>query len=58
MSLPASFEGRLSLPVVAAPMFLVSGPEIVTATCKTGVVGTFPALNNRTTEGFDEWLRD
>jgi nitronate monooxygenase len=58
MPLPSSFEGRLSLPVVAAPMFLVSGPDIVKATCKTGVVGTFPALNHRTTEGFDEWLTE
>jgi nitronate monooxygenase len=58
MPLPASFEGRLSLPVVAAPMFLVSGTEIVKATCKTGVVGTFPALNNRSTDGFDEWLTE
>jgi nitronate monooxygenase len=58
MPLPTSFEGRLSLPAVAAPMFLVSGPEIVKETCKAGVVGTFPALNNRTTEGFDEWLTE
>ncbi len=44
------------LPVIAAPMFLVSGPEIVTACCKSGIVGTFPALNQRTNEGFREWL--
>jgi len=44
------------LPVIAAPMFLVSGPEIVSACCKAGIVGTFPALNQRTSEGFDEWL--
>lgn len=45
-----------SLPVIAAPMFLVSGPEIVTACCKAGIVGTFPALNQRSSEGFAEWL--
>ena len=56
MPLPKSFEGRLSLPAVAAPMFLVSGPEIVIASCKAGIVGTFPALNQRTSEGFDAWL--
>jgi len=56
MPLPKSFQGRLSLPVVAAPMFLVSGPEIVIAACRAGVVGTFPALNQRTSEGFDAWL--
>lgn len=56
MSLPAAFENRLSLPAVAAPMFLVSGPELVINTCKAGVVGTFPALNQRTSEGFEEWL--
>ncbi len=49
---------RLSLPVVAAPMFLISGPRLVLETCKHGIVGTFPALNQRTTEGFDEWLSE
>jgi|GEM_PF-17538 len=47
---------RLRLPVIAAPMFLVSGPEIVIASCKAGIVGSFPALNQRTTDGFAEWL--
>jgi len=47
---------HLKLPLIAAPMFLVSGPEIVTACCKAGVIGSFPALNQRTAEGFDEWL--
>ncbi|RLP55306.1 MAG: nitronate monooxygenase [Ketobacter sp.] len=56
MTLPASFEGRLKLPVVAAPMFLVSGPQMLIENCKAGVVGTFPALNQRTSEGFEEWL--
>lgn len=56
MSLPESLRGRLRLPVVAAPMFLASGPELVVETCRAGVLGTFPALNQRTTEGLDEWL--
>ncbi len=47
---------QLKLPLIAAPMFLVSGPEIVTACCKAGIIGSFPALNQRTAEGFDEWL--
>ena len=37
-------------------MFLVSGPDLVIECCKNGVVGTFPALNQRTSEGFEEWL--
>jgi len=56
MPLPALFAGRLSLPVVVSPMFIVSGPELVIAAAKAGVVGTFPALNQRTTEGYAAWL--
>ncbi|MBA4502316.1 NAD(P)H-dependent flavin oxidoreductase [Marinobacterium marinum] len=56
MSLPEHFQNRLSLPLVAAPMFLISGPDLVIETCKAGVVGTFPALNQRTSEGFEQWL--
>jgi len=52
----APFIDELSLPVVAAPMFLISGPKLVLACCKNGIVGTFPALNQRTSEGFEEWL--
>ena len=48
--------GSLRLPVVAAPMFLVSEPALVTACCRAGVLGTFPALNQRSTEGFAAWL--
>lgn len=47
---------KTRLPIIAAPMFLVSGPELVTAACNAGIVGTFPALNQRTTEGFSQWL--
>ena len=56
MSLPASLAGRLKLPVIAAPMFLTSGPELVIACSNAGIVGTFPALNQRTSAGVDEWL--
>ncbi len=52
----AQLLDRLSLPVVAAPMFLISGPELVIECCKNGIVGTFPALNQRSSEGFEEWL--
>lgn len=57
MPVPHSLASRLRLPVVAAPMFLVSGPELVVASCRAGVLGSFPALNQRTTEGLREWLR-
>ncbi len=56
MSKKPSFIGDLSLPVIAAPMFLISGPDLVIECCKNGIVGTFPALNQRTSEGFEEWL--
>ena len=56
MPIPARLQRGLKLPVIAAPMFLVSGPELVIAACKSGVVGTFPALNQRTTEGYSAWL--
>ncbi len=58
MPLPASFEGRLSIPAIAAPMFLTSGPDLVVEACKAGVIGGFPALNQRTSEGFDAWLQE
>jgi nitronate monooxygenase len=51
-----AFYNDLALPVVAAPMFLISGPELVIECCKNGIVGSFPALNQRTTEGFEEWV--
>ena len=58
MPIPALFRGRIALPVIAAPMFLVSGPDLVVETCKAGVVGSFPALNQRSTEGYGEWLAE
>lgn len=56
MSLPALLENRLRLPLVAAPMFLVSSPALVTACCNDGIVGSFPALNQRDSTGFEAWL--
>ena len=56
MTQKASFLKDLSLPVIAAPMFLISNPELVIACCTNGIVGTFPALNQRSSEGFESWL--
>lgn len=55
MPLPDAFAG-LRLPAIAAPMFLTSGPDLVVETCRSGLVGSFPALNQRSTEGFSDWL--
>ena len=49
---------RLRLPLIAAPMFLVSGPALVTAACRAGVIGSFPTANCRTVEELDAWLAD
>ena len=48
MTLPKILQDNLSIPVIGAPLFLVSGPELVIAQCKAGIVGSFPALNART----------
>ena len=56
MSLPASLRDRLRLPLIAAPMFLVSGPALVTAAFRAGVIGSFPTANCRTVEELDGWL--
>ncbi|WP_375741195.1 NAD(P)H-dependent flavin oxidoreductase [Pseudomonas boanensis] len=58
MSLPALLDQRLRLPVVAAPMFLVSNPKLVMACCNSGIVGSFPALNQRESSGFRAWLEE
>lgn len=55
MALPAIFD-KLRLPVIGSPLFIVSGPELVIAQCKAGVVGSFPALNARPASQLDEWL--
>ena len=56
MSTPKSLDGRLSLPVIAAPMFLVSHPELVIAQCRAGIVGAFPSLNARPSGVLEQWL--
>lgn len=56
MSLPEILKGRLSVPVVAAPLFIISVPELVIAQCKAGVVGSFPSLNARGEGEFERWL--
>jgi len=58
MVLPLALQGRLRLPAIAAPMFLTSGPDLVVEVCRSGLVGTFPALNQRTTQGFVDWLEE
>ncbi|MGL3820574.1 NAD(P)H-dependent flavin oxidoreductase [Sphingopyxis sp. R3-92] len=55
MALPPIFD-RLRLPVIGSPLFIVSGPELVIAQCKAGIVGSFPALNARPQTLLDEWL--
>ena len=49
---------HLDIPVVVSPMFIVSQQQLVLESCKNGVLGTFPALNNRSTEGFEEWVKE
>lgn len=56
MAIPPTWTGRLRLPVISAPMFLISGTDLVVEACNAGVVGTFPALNQRTSEGYRGWL--
>jgi len=56
MPIPASFLGAMRIPAIAAPMFLVSGPKLVIASCRAGVAGTFPALNARPASQLDDWL--
>ena len=57
MALPDILQSRLSLPMVAAPMFIISTPELVIAQCKAGVVGSFPALNARPAAELEVWLQ-
>ena len=57
MTLPAALQ-NLTLPVIASPMFIASGPALVEAQCKAGIVGSFPALNARPKELLDTWLTD
>ncbi len=56
MALPELLKNRLRLPAVAAPLFIISNPDLVIALCKTGIVGSFPALNARGEGEFEKWL--
>ena len=56
MALPPILSERLKLPVIAAPLFIISNPDLVIAQCKAGIVGSFPALNARPAEELDRWL--
>lgn len=56
MSIPRVMQGKLSLPVIGAPLFIISVPELVIAQCKAGIVGAFPALNARPKELLEEWI--
>ena len=56
MTLPSPLFDRLRLPVIGSPLFIVSGPDLVIAQCKAGIVGSFPALNARPQTMLDEWL--
>jgi len=58
MALDAHIRNRLTLPAVCAPMFLVSGPELVSAACKAGLIGALPRQNARGIEIFEDWLRE
>lgn len=57
MALPAILKGKLRIPLIGAPMFIVSGPELVIAQCKAGIVGSFPALNARPESMLETWLQ-
>jgi nitronate monooxygenase len=57
MSMPAQFRGRLSIPVIGSPLFIISGPELVMAQCRAGIIGSFPSLNARPIAQFEEWLQ-
>ncbi|WP_150290375.1 NAD(P)H-dependent flavin oxidoreductase [Sphingobium estronivorans] len=57
MSLPKLLEGRLSLPLIGSPMFIVSQPALVIAQCRAGIVGSFPSLNARPSGMFEQWLQ-
>ena len=58
MALPPLLHSRLRLPVIGSPLFIISGPELVIAQCKAGIVGAFPALNARPVAQLDEWLHE
>ena len=57
MAMPAALEGKLRIPLIGAPMFIVSGPDLVIAQCQAGIVGSFPALNARPQPVLGEWIQ-
>jgi len=56
MGIPAALEGKLRLPLIGAPMFIVSRPALVIAQCTSGIVGSFPALNARPQQTLADWI--
>ncbi|GGD16911.1 nitronate monooxygenase [Pyruvatibacter mobilis] len=56
MAIPAHIRDNLRMPVIGSPLFIVSGPELVIAQCKAGIIGSFPALNARPAEVLEEWI--
>lgn len=57
MALPKSLQGKLRIPLIGAPLFIVSGPELVIAQCQAGIIGSFPALNARPQPALGDWLK-
>lgn len=56
--IPPQLQGRLKVPAIASPLFLCSGPDLVVETSRAGMIGTFPSFNQRTSEGYEEWVKD
>lgn len=56
--IPPSLQGRLRIPAIASPLFLISGPDLVVETCRAGMIGAFPSFNQRTSAGYGDWLRE
>ena len=56
MPIPKHIKDNISMPVIGAPLFLVSGPDLVIAQCKAGIIGSFPALNARPQHILEEWI--
>jgi nitronate monooxygenase len=57
MTMPAQFKNRLSIPVIGSPLFIISGPDLVMAQCRAGIIGSFPSLNARPIAQFEAWLQ-
>lgn len=57
-SLMARLKNQLSLPVIAAPLFIISNPKLVIAQCQAGVIGSFPSLNARPASVLEDWLKE